>query len=164
VTCVVAISDGESALIGADSMVLAGDQALNMAGGKIHQIGPWTVGLAGNFRACQQAVFDVQWPAPRNNVMRTLTRIGGKINDTVDDDVGVELIVAHSGRLYILDQSGCVVELGTRHAAIGSGAPFAMGYLHKRTGRPRNLVLGALGAASALSYGVRAPFHVVECI
>ena len=74
---------------------------------------------------------------------------------------GGTFIIGVRGRIFIVESDYQVIEPAARFAAVGSGAPYALGSLATSKGSPVARVRQALAVAERFCAGVRAPFHVL---
>lgn len=151
-TCIVAITDGSTVLMGGDSCVAYPSIRITAKHRKvILRVGekdnaPWGIGFAGSFRSGELAEFFLKLPpVPRNlgDLRKVMSCEVGEqwrvlckekeLRSKDDDDAGVEndgrLLIGVSGRIFEVCVDSSVIEHSEPFLAIGSGMPFAMASL-----------------------------------
>lgn len=177
-TCIIAIKDGSGGvLMGADSAVTHGCGSRAMAGSKLVRHGEFLMGIAGGGRACQ-VVQHGFFPPPTDNpdlgYMATafsdkLMRAFDAFNVAPPDGHGqgnhFDILVAVRGQLYEVNTDFHVGAFPEPFAAVGCGAPYAMGALEALRNGEMGLVLDhetvvkvALRIASKYSTHVLPPY------
>lgn len=171
-TCLVGVVDGPRVILGSDS--LGSDQLAAEYGPKVFQVGPYGLGVSGDYRVLQLLEHALRPPDPPAGdglmpflvttfatEVRTVLADGGWTAPT-GDGAAWDGLLAVAGRLFELQAGGVVLEPVSRYAARGDGAGPALGALHVTARRPARLrVLAALQAADAHVPTVGRPFHLV---
>lgn len=108
-------------------------------GPKIFRRHDYLVGTAGAGGLLQRILAAADWPV-------VLTELGlatwiGKFDGVNDDHGGIELILCTRDLVWVIE--GDAVYSTTKHAAVGCGAAYALGYLEARPGRLREAVEAA---------------------
>lgn len=169
-TCIVGLECDGSVLVAADSCVTWGE-AIGDIRTTCGEPKIWTprrgviIGCAGNGNA-QDLVEAAKLGPPKRDedgrryLLRALQPfLSGLVEEY--EDMGLSLLVAVGGRLYYAD-GVCVTAAGDGYAAIGTGAPFALGSLYATQGRkPRQRAELALAAAERHCGSVRGPWTVL---
>ncbi|MEM8961752.1 MAG: hypothetical protein AAGD38_09750 [Acidobacteriota bacterium] len=188
-TCIVGVIDGASVVLGADSAGTMGHRLQIRTDKKVFRQGPYQVGFTTSFRMGQILRYHTELPHPPENeaelepfmvkevvtaVRHTFAEQGfakiGRFTDQNVTEEGQELggafLVGVSGQLFEIQSDFQVARLETPYAAIGHGAPIALGALHALTSSahltPHERARRALEAAETYSSSVRRPFHLVE--
>jgi ATP-dependent protease HslVU (ClpYQ) peptidase subunit len=92
---------------------------------------------------------------------RECLKTGGAATREKEAEQGGTFLVGVRGRLFIVESDYQVVEPVAPFAAIGSGAPYALGSLATSRGAPAARVKQALTVAERFCAAVRAPFPVL---
>ena len=177
-TCIVATRERGSITVGADSLGSSDYDCEVRRDPKIGCVGPYIFGYAGSFRVGQIILYDFEPPEPAYKTADYLypfmvTEFISKLRDTLKDagamsiknmaeEVdGGDIIIGIHGQIFYIQ---CDLQVGWPNqpfAAIGSGAPYALGAMHsayKLKKRGNMLLYAGLEAAEAFSTGVRPPF------
>lgn len=168
---VVAVETSRSVWMGADSAI-SGENTkaiLSDDDKKIWKSGPCLIGSAGNWSMIQCLKHGLD--LPRLGVAdpplwlaktfiphaRQVLKDGG-FGDTMNE---VDLIVAVSKRLFVLESITNLYRVRDRFYAIGNGYEVAMGNLDAtvNVGNPKQRILMALKSATYRCLGVEPPFH-----
>lgn len=180
-TCIVAITDGQRTIMGADSAVSSTDNPeLNVvATSKVWKQGEFLVGLSGTYRAGQIARWQMDWPEPPSDpgadldqfmvreVVTTLRQTlldAGFVQSTEPTRVA-QFMIALRGRIFTLGGDYSCASLEHPWIAIGAGRHNAYGALHALSDLELPLedkVRRALAAAQAHTNNVREPFHLIS--
>ena len=157
-TCIVAVSDGETVVIGGDSAGTAGQELRLRADPKVFQAGPYVIGFTTSFRMGQILQYAVDLPAPPRGettsqlqaflvsdlvpVLRHAYAEQGFIKSgrfSSDRDPKTTAEGQELGGLFLLGVAGQIFEIGMDfqvgrpflpYSAVGSGALVALGALH----------------------------------
>lgn len=176
-TCIAGYTDGQTIVIGADSLTTAGCEALSLAEPKV-----WTandhilIGGAGTPHVLQIARYDIDPPVFSDSVMQglhrwvTAFRARCKALDRdldSKDAAGAWFLMAIRGRFYEVQGNGSVISMVGGFATTGCGgaeARAAMWALSQfRDSWPAQEIVDlALRASAAYNTHVRAPFHFVS--
>jgi hypothetical protein len=181
VTCIAAVAGEDGTVyMGGDSAGI--DSRLDLgihAETKVWRSGPALFGACGSFRVAQlirnkmhvptYEPGDDVWPylvGPFIDAMRESLAMGGALAQWLEDaneSMFGSFVVAVGGRVFEMYEDFGVGELVHGYAAVGCGAPMAVGSLatteHLRVGPKRRVEL-ALEAAERHSGGVRGPMHI----
>lgn len=175
-TCIVAIKDGNTIHMGADSAGTGGDYSQRTRNdSKICHVGPFMFGFTTSFRMGQLLAHSFQAPDrdPRIAVdkfmctsfvdaLRKCLKDGGFATKESEAEVGGQFLVAYEGRIFQVYSDYQVAESALPYEAVGCGTDIAMGSLY--TSYKNYSTLGvkhielALQAAEEFSAGVRGPF------
>lgn len=175
-TCIVAIKDGNTIHMGADSAGTGGDfSQRTRSDSKICHVGPFVFGFTTSFRMGQLLAHSFQAPDrdPRIAVdkfmctsfvdaLRKCLKDGGFATTENNVESGGQFLVAYEGRIFQIYSDYQVAESSLHYEAVGCGAEIAMGSLHTSgehiTMWPQERIKVALEAAEEFSAGVRRPF------
>lgn len=173
-TCIVGLVHDDVVYIGADSAGVDGQALVIRADRKVFRKDPFVIGFTTSFRMGQLLQYKLRVPAhdPKMSIeeymvtvfvdaVRQCLKDGGfaKKNDEVES--GGAFLVGYCGRLFMIDNDYQVGEGLDEFAAVGCGAPYALGALYATRGQsPEMSIEMALRAAERFSTGVRAPFHI----
>jgi ATP-dependent protease HslVU (ClpYQ) peptidase subunit len=131
-TCIVGFRQGGKVIVGGDSAGISGWDVTVRADPKVFVAGDYVMGFTSSFRLGQLLQFRLKLPEPPRSANRLYS-----------------FMVAE------------FVEPSAPFAAIGSGAPYALGSLATSKGEPTTRVRQALAAAERFCIGVRGPFRVL---
>ena len=173
-TCVAGIVRAGQVWIGADSAAST-DDLVSIRAPKLFRLGGLLVGFAGSYRAAQILQYGVELPEASTpalewlatafvDVLRTAHRRGGAMRlDAGLDGNTIELLVGYRGGLFEVDGDYAVAEVHD-YAAVGSGAPLAIGALAAtpKILNPVNRLERALDVAERHCPSVRGPFSIVK--
>ena len=174
-TCIVALRHGKDVFVGGDSSGIAGWELTIRKDPKIFVSGAYAIGFTTSFRIGQLLQHKLKLPPPPKNdaalypfminefveATRECLKAGGVASKDKDVEQGGTFIVGVLGRLFIVESDYQVVEPAWPYAAIGSGAPYALGSLATSKGDPESRLQKALAIAEQFSIGVRGPFHII---
>ena len=169
--------------IGADSASVAGYETFATRLRKVFRRGPFLIGYTTSFRMGQllQYRLDVpEHPADMDaleymatlftDAARACLKDGGYARVESGVEQGGQFLVGYQGKLYQVDSDFQVNSNQAEFAALGQGAPYALGVLYERIFdleflalQPDKMILSALRAAEHFCAGVRAP-HYVEVL
>jgi ATP-dependent protease HslVU (ClpYQ) peptidase subunit len=181
-TCIVAVSDGKKAVMGADSAGVAGYFTVARGDKKMFRVGGALMGGAGSFREIQALECGLKASFPKDaaalrKYLRTkfVDNIRKVLKDAgcVKNDIGVEtmtskFLLAVHGRVFNIQADFQVgencVSFGRSFDAAGCGHELAMGAMHAAlcvVDKPSldYIATAALVAAETFSAGVRGPYH-----
>lgn len=175
-TCIVAIKDGNTIHMGADSAGTGGDFSQRTRNdSKICHVGPFMFGFTTSFRMGQLLAHSFQAPDrdPRIAVdkfmctsfvdtLRKCLKEGGWATTENSAEAGGQFLVAYEGRIFQIFSDYQVAESNLDYEAVGCGADIAIGSLYT-TGKHTTMyalkrIKAALEAAEEFSAGVRGPF------
>ena len=178
-TCIVATRERGSVTIGADSLGASGYDYEIRKDPKVGCVGPYIFGYSGSFRIGQVLLYDFDPPEPAYKTASYLypfmvTEFVGKlretlkcagvmeIKDSVEEMESADFCVGIHGQIFYVQSDLQVGWPSQAYAAIGCGAPYALGAMHlayKHLGkRGETLLWSGLEAAEAFSAAVRSPF------
>lgn len=182
-TCIVALADQGKVWIGGDSLAyssLSGDKASltnrkvfarkDLAGNK------WLFGFTGSYRLGQVLQHVLQLPALdqtldllEDMVTRFVPALQRCFKESALESkesgqfTGGAFLVSVRGRIFNVEKQYSIQESTLPFAAIGCGAPFALGSLFSSEGlNPEERITLALSAAETFSAGVQRPFHILN--
>jgi ATP-dependent protease HslVU (ClpYQ) peptidase subunit len=179
-TCVVAIVDGSTVWMGADSLGVSGHETVMRRDEKVFALGSgpdsMIVGFAGSFRMGQALRYGFVPPEHPDGmdeheymvllfveaVRERFTKAGFNRTENGVDSGGF-FLVGYRGRLFSVESDYQVGEPAITYFAIGSGAQIALGSLYSTdpdTLTPRERLIWALEAASAFNASVGGDFRI----
>jgi ATP-dependent protease HslVU (ClpYQ) peptidase subunit len=171
-TCIVAIKDGDSVFMGADSAGVSGYFIQSRTDPKIYKVGEFMFGFTSSFRMGQLLGHAFNEPEHDDGVtvekfmattfidaVRTCLKNGGYAKKDNEVEIGGNFLVAYKGRLFNVDSDYQVGESRLGFDAVGCGAEIALGSLFSTAKKhPKKRIQIALEAAEQFSCGVRGPF------
>jgi ATP-dependent protease HslVU (ClpYQ) peptidase subunit len=189
-TCIVAVSDSRTVVIGGDSAAASDREVFIRATRKVFRAGAYAVGFTRSWR--QVLRHETALPEPPDTrdgeelesflvtsfvpVIRRsfhehgfaktvrLTRTPNYIEE--GQEIGGVFLVGVHGHIFEVHDDYQVVRPTTPYAAVGDGAIAALGALHALTAHTalplKKLTAAALTAAETYSRSVRNPFHFIE--
>lgn len=174
-TCIVGLRHGNKAYLGGDSAGIAGWDLTVRADPKIFVSGPYAIGFTTSFRLGQLLQFRLKLPKPPRaqkqlypfmvsefvEATRECLKTGGVATREKEAEQGGTFLVGVHGRLFIIEADYQLVEPAAPFAAVGSGAPYALGSLATSRGAPLSRVQKALSVAERFCAAVRGPFRVL---
>jgi len=183
-TCVVGLVHEERIWIGGDSGAVAGMNLTVRREPKVFSrgcqgSGELLIGGTSSFRMLNLLRFNLSVPElptdPRVGSLlgymveefvpacRALFKEHGFAQKTNDAEWGGVFMVGARGELFVIEADFQVGIPALGYAAIGAGAPYALGSLHATAGRlPRSRVSAALEAAAEFCTEVRGPFEIQD--
>jgi hypothetical protein len=176
-TCIVGVIEGRDVWIGGDSGAFAGWEVSVRRDPKVFRRGDFLFGFCGSFRMGQLLRYKFDPPAHPHGMdafeylatlfvdaLRDCLKAGGYARREHEVETGGLFLLGYRGRLFRVDDDYQIGEHEAGFAAVGCGAPYALGALQV-TGyvSPRHRIQETLEAAEACCSGVRGPF-VVECL
>lgn len=157
-TCIVAVADGESVVLGGDTAASGGKEIYPRADSKVFRIGPYAIGFTTSFRMGQILRYEAKLPDPPPRasdeamdeffvtefvpaVRQTFKEHGfekkatfpssGKMDFSESgQEVGGLFVVGVQGRILEIREDFHLARPATPYSAIGSGAVIAFGALH----------------------------------
>ena len=157
-TCIVAITDGDKVILGADSAGAAGFELRLRADPKVFTVGSYGIGFTTSFRMGQILRYETDLPEPPVDpnlevlerffvtefvpaIRRSFADHGfakkarfnspGDSNVTEEgQDVGGLFLVGVAGQVFEIRQDYHLARPLVPYSAVGSGAPVALGALH----------------------------------
>lgn len=178
-TCIVAIRDQGSVLMGCDSAGVGGYARVNRVDPKIYRVGDMLIGFTTSFRMGQLLGYSLTLPKHHAdvpiesymatsfiNAVRECLKAGGWAEKDKEQERGGTFLVGYRGRIFAIEGDYQVGERVEPYDAVGCGFDLALGSLHtsERLGtyKARDRVQMALEAAAAFSAGVHGPFRFEE--
>lgn len=177
-TCVVAVTDGERLVFGADSAAtnLKTGEIYDFANEKIFRCGPWLVGHTGSFRLGQILRWQVAWPTPPDdpaaldafitvdvvNAIRKAMRAAGVAAGRRKPEPRETILLGLRGRIFAISRDYSVAFPQHPFAAIGHGRFLAYGALQALRFSQLGIedrCRAALEAAQLFDPTVREPFR-----
>lgn len=190
-TCIVGIAENGKVVLGGDSAATAGTDLLLVANPKVFRAGPYAIGYTTSFRMGQILHHLVDLPEPASDLtVEALERF--MVRDLIEvvrqayaergflkstqvsrhdrSESGQQtagcFLLGIRGHLFEIRGDFTAMRLRKPYAAIGSGAPVALGALHALEHCAplplKDRALRALQASEEYCAGVRAPFQFVE--
>jgi len=178
-TCVVALTEGDRLVMGADSGAshLPEYEMYTVSMPKVFRAGPWLVGFSGSYRLGQILKFNMPWPEPpgeldyefmATKMTRALHECLSSQFDSGYPESAVnrqwQILIGRRGKVYGMNYRYDVINVTDPFTAIGSGRKVALGALHGLVDR-RDLTLferveRALLAAAKFVPGLGQPFVI----
>jgi len=173
VTCIVGLVDQGHVFIGADSAGIAGYDLVVRADSKAFQNGPFLMGFTTSFRMGQLLRYAFKPPPCEGDVfcylattfidaVRECLSKGRYAVKKDEQESGGQFLVGFRGCLYAIDSDYQIEQSLAPYAAIGCGAPYALGALYATSGDAKTRILTALSAAEYHNAGVRRPFTIMS--
>jgi ATP-dependent protease HslVU (ClpYQ) peptidase subunit len=178
VTCIVGIETPKGVLIGGDSAAGPGYATIVRADTKVFRRDDYVFGFTSSFRMGQLLRYAGHLPVVDTwdvdsfmatrfvDAIRGILKAGGYATTSEGAEHAGDFLVGTGQQLYAVYSDYQVARSSDRYAAVGCGAPFALGALHTmRAGHSalaRQRAEVALEAAAHLSAGVTAPFHFAD--
>lgn len=182
-TCCAGLEHEGQVYIGGDSAAVAGLDLDVIADEKVFVTGAFAFGISGSFRIGQVLRYAFTPPEQKPSqsdseylvtdwidALRDTFRDKGCLStwDTDDDPfkgqehIDSAFLVGYGGCLYSVAPDLQVLRSRVGFAAVGCGAPYALGALYANLdGLPQERIERALQAAERFSAGVRSPFFQV---
>jgi hypothetical protein len=174
-TCIAGVRQGKSVYVSGDSAGVAGWDLTIRADPKVFLAGPYAMGFTTSFRLGQLLQHKLKLPEPPRDgrklypfmvnefveAARECLKAGGMATKEKEAEQGGTFLVGVRGRLFIVESDYQVVEPAAPFAAVGGGAPYALGSLATSKGTPAARLKKALEVAERFCVGVRAPFRTV---
>jgi hypothetical protein len=193
-TCTLEITDGQSIVLGSDSAGVGGQELRLATEPKVFRTGSYAIGFTTSFRMGQILRYESDLPEPPPGcgpaemerfivtefipvVRKSFADHGfaktarftfaGETSLTEEGQaVGGLFLVGVAGQIFEIRHDFHLARPVAPYAAVGAGAPVALGALHALEAIPglslRDRAAKALEAAEAYSTVVRRPFHFVE--
>lgn len=164
-TCIVGIKADGYVAMGGERGASNDDMIVNLSNPKIIKNGPYLIGYAGSMEAQKmQYSFEPPTPKPDDDLDKFMhTEFLRALKDYYDEwgidtsrDGEVSMLIAIGDRLYEHHSADLSLNQYTnQYMAIGSGSPYAIGYLHGATSmsnkEPEELVENAVKTAIKFS-------------
>jgi len=190
-TCIVAVSDGRTVVIGGDSAATGENELRLRADRKVFCTGGYAIGFTRSYRMGQILRYGVDYPSPPREgsaeelerfmvvefveaVRRAFTEKGfakkarrgsGEWSEE-GQEVGGLFLVGVAGEIFEIREDFYVGRPAKPYSAVGFGATAALGALHalesQRTLSLRERAHQALAASEEYCSAVRGPFFFVE--
>lgn len=190
-TCIVAVTDGESVVVGGDSAGVGNKELRLRADLKVFLVGGYAIGFTTSFRMGQILRHEADLPKPPSSIdpddlerflVKTFVpairesfaehgfgktaRVNLKSEVTEEGQaIGGLFLVGVAGQIFEIREDFQVARPVAPFSAVGHGAQIALGALHALQDQDLSLrerATRALEAAEAYSSVVRRPFHFVE--
>lgn len=140
-TTVAAITDGKKVFMAYDSGLSIGDDFIGQSvQSKVFTVEDLLFGYYGSTRAGNIIRYSLRIPSKIEDVdahewvsKYVVTAIQDAFlanNYTIDDEVGFGCLVAHGGRIFLINTDFAVTEWERGYAAVGSGEKYALGALY----------------------------------
>lgn len=174
-TCIVGLRQGGKVFLGGDSAGVTGWDLMVRADTKVFISGDFAIGFTTSFRLGQLLQYRLKLPTPPRTqkllysfmvnefveATRECLKLGGMATKDKEAEQGGTFLVGVRGRLFIVESDYQIIEPAVPFAAVGCGAPYAVGSLATSKGKPADRVKKALGVAEQFCAGVRGPFTAV---
>lgn len=176
-TCIVGVVHEGAVWMGGDSAAVTGWNLDLTAEPKVFGSGAFLIGYTTSYRMGHLLQFGWEPPAHPEGIsaaafmrtgfvdsVRARFVAGGfaKVENTREE--GGSFLVGYRGDLYEVGSDFSVLRSARGYAAIGSGAPMALGAMAATDGdlRPYDFLERALNVAEDLCIGVRGPFTILR--
>lgn len=176
-TCIVAISDGNTVWMGADSAGSNGYTLQIRKDPKIYEVGEFLFGFTSSFRMGQILGHKFNPPSHPEEMSNygymvglfidalrgTLKDLGYARNISGEDHGGV-FLVGYRGDIFRIESDYQVAQSIHSYNSVGCGEDIAFGALYALNNieiKPSKKLKLALSAAESFSAGVRGPFSIV---
>lgn len=160
--------------IGADCAAVSGNSLRTRSDPKVFRNGDFLMGFTSSFRMGQLLRYAFtppdKWPTKDLyeymvtdfvNGIRSCLKGGGYARTESGEESGGTFLVGFQKRLFVISDDYQVSEWALPYAAVGCGAPYALGSLYATEGEsPEDRVRIALEAAEKFSIGVSSPFTI----
>lgn len=175
-TCIVGLEHDGRVTIGGDSAAVEGDDLTAADTAKVFHLGPYLIGYCESFRAGQLVRYRLRVPEPKTDdpvehlatvfvdELRKTLHKGGVAKATADEEqMPGALMVGYAGQLFTIEGDYAVIRSGYGYAALGCGAPYALGSLSSspRNADPNRRISDALCAAENHCTAVVSPFTIL---
>lgn len=171
-TCIVAVTDGETVWMGADWAGVDGYSLAIRKDPKIYKVGEFMFGFTSSFRMGRLLGYKFvppdhhsEWDIERYmttafiDALRDTLKAGGYARTKDGAEEAGEFLVGYRGRIFRICSDYQVGENLGDFDAVGCGAELALGAMHATPGKNAiDRITTALEAAEAFSAGVRRPF------
>lgn len=179
-TCIVGLVDRGRIYLGGDSagVCMSGLGMQVRKDKKVFKNGVMVMGFTSSFRMGQLLQYDLKVPRHPSKMddmkymssvfvsaVRKCLKKGGYASKRNEEESGGTFLVGYHGSLFEIADDYQVAQLVDNYAAVGCGAPIALGSLFSTNGRcimAKQRVITALQSAERWSAGVRGPFNIVE--
>lgn len=173
-SCIVAIIEDGSVVMGADSAGVAGLFVSVRKDPKIFRVGEFLIGYTSSFRMGQILGYSLvppEHPADMDtarymatlfvDAVRAALSAGGFARKENETEAGGEFLIGYRGRIFHIHDDYQVGEAVLPYDAVGCGSEIALGSMYSTVGYAEHRVRKALEAAQEFSGGVRAPFLIL---
>lgn len=181
-TCIVGLEHEGAVWIGGDSTGVNYSLDIHARDDrKVFQVGEAVIGFTGSFRFGQVLQYRLEFPQINTwdvyrwaavdfmDAVRKACAAGGILEKRNEVETAHNFLMGVRGMLFYCGPDFQMGRVLDGYAAVGCGAPFALGCLHRiqNEGQPpvtaQTRLLRALEAAAHHSAGVRGPFTILEC-
>ena len=176
-TCIVAVKDGKTIYMGADSAGSGGGYTESRKDPKVWVDGEFIYGFTSSFR--MGAILRYHFKPPRRGKLSVdaymNTRYVDELMQTLSDNWWIEdktakaeggtFIVGYAGRIFCVQSDFQVGETRDKYYSVGSGSWHALGSLFSTEGllqSPEQRVKIALRASAKFTTTVEPPFKIVK--
>lgn len=164
-------------VIGTDSFIGTYESKDSIDSPKVFRVGPIAIAYAGGMRVPQLLQHTLKvpryseknaslWTVSLAEQVRQLLVEHGAVGTSSEDGHtnAAEMLICVKGKVYLLQGDFAVFRMQRGYAAIGAGAPYALGSLYSTQDLtdPVQRVRMALRAAGQFSPSVSEPFYAVE--
>lgn len=170
-TVVAALVHDHHVWMGGDSAAVDGDDLTIHARPKVWERDGILFGYCESFRLGQLLEYRLRLPEQRCaddleylatvfvDEIRKVIHKGGLKSD--EETLPGSLLIGYRGGLYGIESDLAVIAIDT-YAAVGCGAPYALGSLASTSGDPHQRLAAALAAADRHCIGVARPFTIID--
>lgn len=184
-TCIVAMTDGETVHMAADSVASDWNTLYHRSQGKVFRVGELLIGMAGSPRAADLIRYKLELPfrdprsGPDDDHRYLVTDVASAVKNLIwksgaeDEDQDTLMaavgLIGYRGRLYDMHGDYQVGQNRMPYGAVGSGGHVALGVLYAlhtsspspALSEPRSALEIALAAAEEFTPYVRKPWTYV---
>lgn len=177
-TCIVGVEHNGRVYMGGDSSAVSGWDIVPTAEKKVFKCEDMLIGYTSSFRMGQLLKYELKIPEHSNisgvgylvrdfiPAVRECLKEGGYTKIENNREEGGLFLMGMGGRLYEIADDFQVLRNMRGMAAVGCGAPYAIGALdvmmRSRRFDPGKAIIKALEIAGTYSAGVCGPYYVVE--
>jgi ATP-dependent protease HslVU (ClpYQ) peptidase subunit len=172
-TCIAGLIDNDKVYIGGDSAGISNYDLTIRNDPKVFKNGSFLFGFTSSFRMVQILRFKFKPPYHKPEInaeefmttefidaVRQCLKENGYAEINNNQETAGTFLVGYQNSLFIIDSD---YQVGISHfnfAAVGCGAPYALGSLNSTSGNPEERIKKALETAERFSAGVRGPFKI----
>lgn len=174
-TCIVAVKNGNTVVVGGDSLGIAGTSIVVRKDPKVFRLGDLVIGYTSSFRMGQILRYEMEpLTAPKRGLDRWMvTHFLPLVRDKLKDggyariDSNVEsggcFIVGVRNRAFVVESDFQVGEPACDYTAVGCGEDLALGAMHATSSlSAKARARAGLSAAADHNAGVAPPFKLME--
>jgi|SRR3989304_2523636 len=177
-TCIIGIEHKGSIFMGGDSAGIAGWESRAVTDRKVFIREDFIIGYTSSFRMGQLLQYHLELPGVNGletmkamvqhivPAIRECLKAGGYAEIDDNKESGGEFLIGYDGKLFHISEDFSVIRYTDGFAAVGVGAPYALGALRAKMDKvitdPLAAIIEALVIAESFCMGVSSPFYVLE--